>query len=390
MTRFSRRLDWSLTENALAQAISARRAARLPLLDLTESNPTRAGLPYPARAIAEALADDRAAVYQPAPRGLEEARAAVAAYYAARGRPVDPERLLLTASTSEAYAWLFKLLADPGDDFAVPHPSYPLFDFLAGLESVHLTPYQLRYDGAWYLDLDSLRAAIGPRTRAILLVNPNNPTGSFLTRDELAALTELARERELALIADEVFSDYAFAPDPARVDTLVGADEVLSFSLSGLSKVVGLPQLKLGWIHLGGPPAARAAAAERLELIADTYLSVGAPVQLAAARLLALRPQLAGAIAARVAENHAQVRGSVAGTAVELLAAGGGWYAVLRLPRTRPEEQWAIDLVREAGVVTQPGYFFDFSDEAYLVVSLLTPVDTLALGVRAILEIAAR
>ncbi|MSP63480.1 MAG: pyridoxal phosphate-dependent aminotransferase [Myxococcales bacterium] len=383
MMRGSSRLDWGRAENALSRRHAMLQASGAPILDLTLSNPTRAGIPYPAQAIAAALADPRAILYQPAPQGLPEARQAIADYYASRGHPIDPERLLLTASTSEAYAFLFKLLADPDDEALVPHPSYPLFDFLAALESVRLRPYRLAYDGAWYLDADDLRRALSPRTRALLLCNPNNPTGSFLKRDELATLIAIASEHDLPLIADEVFSDYAFAPDKARVETLVAVNDVLTFSLSGLSKVVGLPQLKLGWIHVGGPPAEAAAALARLELIADTYLSVAAPVQHAAARLLDLRPTVGRAIALRVTANHRAVAAAVAvrGSAVDLLHAEGGWYATLRLPRIRSDEEWAIDLLDRDHLLVQPGYFFDFAEEAHLVVSLLTPPEILAEGI---------
>ncbi len=383
---FSHRLAWHAPENALARAVAARRAAGLPLADLTEGNPTRAGLAYPP-ALADALADPRALAYSPAPRGLAEAREAVAAYYGGRGLAVDEERLLLTASTSEAYGFLFKLLADPGDALAAPQPSYPLFDYLAALESVTLAPYRLRFDGAWWLDVDDLARAVGPQTRAILLVHPNNPTGSFLKRDEREALVALAEARGLALIVDEVFGDYPFASDPARVPSFVDEERVLTFVLSGLSKVAGLPQLKLGWIHVGGPEAVRAAAEARLELIADTYLSVGAPVQHAAPSLLAHGAQVRAAIAGRTAASLAAARAAVAGTAVEVLAVEGGWYATLRVPRIRSEEQWTLDLVA-AGVLVQPGYFFDFPEEAYLVVSLLTPPPVLAEGLRAVVELA--
>jgi aspartate/methionine/tyrosine aminotransferase len=375
MIRFSRRLAWGAAENALALLLDEKRASGAPLLDLTESNPTRVGLPYPDEDLLAALTDPRALRYEPTPKGLATARRAIADYY--RGRDatheVDTDDLLLTASTSEAYAWLFKLLADPGDAVLVPHPSYPLFDFLAALESVRLAPYPLAYDGAWYLDLAALQQAIDdePAARAIIVVNPNNPTGSFLKRDERAALAALAAERGLAILADEVFADFAFAPDPARVDSLVDERDALCFTLSGISKVLGLPQMKLGWIHVAGPAAERAEARARLELIADTYLSVSAPVQHALPSLLSMRARMHAAIAGRVARNHAALRDAVAGSACQALHAEGGWCAVLRLPATRSDERWALDLLASDDVLVQPGYFYDFRGEAYLVVSLL-------------------
>ncbi len=379
---FSRRLPPSLEPNRISRAVDAARA-RGPLIDLTETNPTAVGLRYPEAEILQALADPRALRYQPTPRGLPEARQAVADYYRRHGARVDPDRVFLTASTSEAYALLFKLLCDPGDRVLVPQPSYPLFELLAGLEAVEVAPYPLRYHGGWYLEIDDLRRALDPRVRAILVVNPNNPTGSYLKRAEHAQLAALAAEHELALISDEVFADYAFAPDPDRVATLVGDSPALTFSLSGLSKLVGLPQLKLGWIHVGGPPARVAEADARLELIADTYLSVGAPVQHAAARLLALVDDLGAQIAARVRRNRAAVDHAVRGTALQLLDAEGGWCALLRLPRVRSEEEWVLQLLDD-GVLVHPGFFFDLPEEAYLMVSLLAEEAQLDEGVRRI------
>src|SRR5579864_8683557 len=281
---FSSRLNWNLPTNPLAKLIEEKRASGAAILDLTESNPTMAGLSYPADRILAALSDPRSICYEPAPMGHPAARAAVAAYY---GRRVEPDRVLVTASTSEAYGFLFKLLADPGDEILAPRPSYPLFDFLAALESVRVVEYPLVYHSGWAIDFDTLAQRITPRSRAVVVVNPNNPTGSYLKKSELAALIELCREHELAILSDEVFSDYPLAEDAERVSSLVNVEEVLTFSLSGLSKLVGLPQLKLGWIVAGGPEAARREAVQHLELIADTYLSVGTPVQWAAAALLA-------------------------------------------------------------------------------------------------------
>ena len=380
---FSSRLPPSLAPNRIALAVDAARA-RSPLADLTESNPTVVGLRLPAEAILAALAAPAALTYEPTPRGLPAARAAVAAYYARHDVAVDAERVTLTASTSEAYSWIFKLLCDPGDDVLVPSPSYPLFDHLAALESVRPVGYPLRYHAGWFVDVEEVRRALTPRTRAILVVNPNNPTGQFLKRDEARALAALAAERELPLVSDEVFADYGFGPDPARVTTLAGDSPALTFCLSGLSKVVGLPQLKLGWIVLGGPEPGRAAAAERLELIADTYLSVAAPVQHAAPALLALVDDVGAQIRARVRENRAALAAALAGSAAQLLDAEGGWSAVVRLPATRTEEEWTLALLDD-GVLVHPGYFFDLPPTT-IVVSLLVEPRTLGPAVAAILR----
>ncbi len=305
-------------------------------------------------------------------------------YYAERGVEIPASRILLTASTSEAYAYLFKLLADPGDDVLAPQPSYPLFEFLAGLESVTIRPYPLRYDGVWHVDFDALERAVTPRTRALVVVNPNNPTGSFLKRDEVERLDRFSASRGIAILSDEVFSDYGFGEDPARVATLAGSREALTFSMSGLSKIAGLPQMKLGWIAVSGP--SHGVAMERLEWIADTYLSVATPVQLALPRLLEVSQAVRAQIRRRTAFNLACLKETAAGSSANVLGLEGGWYAVLQIPRTRSEEEWVITMLRECDVLVQPGFFYDFRSEAFLVLSLLTEPATFAEGVRRILR----
>ena len=378
---FSSRLNWDLRPNRISALLEARRRAGARILDLTESNPTHAGLAYPSAEILAALGDARSLRYEPSPAGVAEARAAVAAYYAARGADVAADRVVLTASTSEAYGFVFKLLADTGDEVLVPRPSYPLFEFLARLESVRAVDYPLVYDGGWRIDFPALEAALTPRTRAIVVVNPNNPTGSFLKTGELDRLVSLAAARAFAIVSDEVFSDYAFAPDAERVTTLVGVTGALSFSLSGLSKIAGLPQMKLGWIVAAGPEEPRTGALARLELIADTYLSASAPAQYGAARLMKAGARVREQIAARTRQNLEWLRGAVAGSALSVLAVEGGWYATLEVPRTRSEEEWTLELLERDGVLVQPGFFFDFETEAFLVVSLLTPPDVLCEGI---------
>jgi aspartate/methionine/tyrosine aminotransferase len=366
---FSSRLNWSLRPNRLSALLEERRKSGAQVLDLTESNPTRAGLIYPEAEILAALSDASALRYHPSPRGLDTARDAVAAYYRDRGTQIPVENILLTASTSEAYAYLFKLLANPGDEILAPRPSYPLFEFLAGLESVHIRQYPLRYDGIWHVDFDALEQAITPRTRGIVVVNPNNPTGSFLKRAELDRLDSLAADRGLAILSDEVFRDYAFGENAERVSTLAGNRRALTFSMSGLSKIAGLPQMKLGWIVSCGQGSEE--ALDALELIADTYLSVSTPVQVALPRLLALSSAVMQQIRERTASNLRRLRGLTQDSPATLLKTEGGWYAVLQVPRTRSEEEWALTLLDECGVLVQPGFFFDFEAEAFLVVSLL-------------------
>jgi alanine-synthesizing transaminase len=384
---FSSRLKWDSPANPLAVLLEEKRRAGASVLDLTESNPTRVGFEYPSDEILAALSDARCLQYDPTPRGLPSAREAVSAYYAQRGVAVDPSRILLTASTSEAYAYLFKLLADPGDEILVPRPSYPLFEFLAAMESVQIRRYPLRYDGAWHVDFEALEQVAGPSARAIVVVNPNNPTGSFLKREEWARLEEFAAARGIAVLSDEVFSDFALAPDSTRVATLAGGCNVLTFSMSGLSKIAGLPQMKLGWIVAGGPQ--HEAALNGLEWIADTFLSVATPVQVALPRLLQAGEALRSQILERIRANLAFLRGAIrSGSPCQTLNVEGGWYVILQVPRTRSEEQCALDLLAHYDVLVQPGFFFDFESEAFLVVSLLTPPQVFQQGVYKVLHLA--
>jgi aspartate/methionine/tyrosine aminotransferase len=365
---FSSRFHWDLRPNRLTELLREKRRAGAPVLDLTESNPTRAALDYPP-AITAALADARALRYDPAPAGMLEAREAVARYYAARGHVVAPERILLTASTSEGYAYLFKLLCDPGDEVLVPRPSYPLFEFLADMESVKVRQYPLRCHAEWEIDREALAAAVTDRTRAIVVVNPNNPTGSYLKRGELEFLQTLGAP----VISDEVFADYAFGDDETRVATLAGQ----GFAMSGLSKVAGLPQMKLGWIVVPD-----AEAMERLEWIADTYLSVSTPVQCAAPALLEMGDAVQRQIRERCAANLAALRAALAGSAADVLNVEGGWCAPIKMPRIRTEEEWTLELLSNEDVLLQPGFFYDFESEAFLVASLLTSPDVFEEGIR--------
>jgi hypothetical protein len=373
---FSSRFKWNLESNRLALLINEKQQAGACNLDLTESNPTRAGFDYPAAEILSALAQEPAMLYEPAPRGLLAARQSVADYYAERGFAVDPERIHLTASTSEAYSFLFKLLADQGQSVLVPQPSYPLFEFLAALEGVELRPYQLHYahPAGWRIDFDSVEEAITGETRAIIIVSPNNPTGSFVKPAEVARLNALCEQHGLALIVDEVFGDYGF--DEGRAASLVSNDSSLTFVMSGFSKILALPQMKLGWIVTSGPPDLRDRAIERLDLIADTFLSVAAPVQHAARRWLQLRAGLQNQILNRVRGNLNWLEQKADNSSCRLLQVEGGWYATLEIPRHFSEEEWVLALLEEDDVLVHPGYFFDFPREAFLVLSLLPRIET--------------
>jgi alanine-synthesizing transaminase len=368
--RFSTRVPADLAPNRLTVAELALRRRGVRLLDLTETNPTRVGLSYPGDCL-DALASPASLAYDPQPFGLMAARKAVADELRRAGLRVDPARLILTASTSEAYTFLFKLLCDPGDQVLVPVPSYPLFEHLTRLELVEVRPYPLEYHGTWSVDFDGLDRALTPRTKAVLVVSPNNPTGSVLTRRELAGLAERCASRGLTLIGDEVFAEYLLDPreDRARV---LDQDLALTFSLGGLSKSAGLPQMKLGWMVAGGPPGLVEAALARLEIVCDSFLSVSTPVQQAAGAILAAGRHIRDLIVQRVAHNL-QVLGALATShpACSVHRVEGGWSAVIRVPATRPEETLVLELLEQDHVLVHPGYFFDFPHEAFLVVSLL-------------------
>jgi alanine-synthesizing transaminase len=368
---FSNRLPPNPVPNTLSRRIAALHAERVPFADLTESNPTRAGFGYPDDLL-RGLADASALRYEPQPFGLPMAREAVAADHARRGANVSPAQVVLTASTSEAYSWLFKLLCNPGDEVLVPRPSYPLFEHLTRLEAVEAATYDIEYHGRWEIDVASVARAVSSRTRAVLVVSPNNPTGSYLKVRELEQLAALCDERELALVVDEVFVDYALDAPADRVTDIAVRTNALAFSLGGLSKSAGLPQVKLGWIVVGGASARRAAALDALELIADSYLSVATPVQVAASDLLARSAGIRDGISRRLRTNLTVLQDlatSFPGTSV--LACEGGWYAVIRVPATVSEEDLVLRLLDRERILVHPGYFFDFPREAYLVMSLL-------------------
>jgi aspartate/methionine/tyrosine aminotransferase len=376
--RFSRRTAWDTGESSYAAAVRAARASGKPLYDLTVSNPTRCGFVYD-EALLRPLCGPRALAYDPNPRGMASARKAVAAYYADHGAAVDPDRLVLTASTSESYSFLFRLLCDPGDEVLVAQPSYPLFDFLATLDDVRLVGYPLFYDHGWWIDFAELERRIAPRTRAILVVHPNNPTGHWTGAGERAQLERLCAERGLALIVDEVFLDYPLRT-PAERSFAVGPHPALTFVLSGLSKIVALPQMKVAWLLALGPDTARRAALDRLEVIADTFLSVSTPVQLALPSWLAAHRTMQRQVLDRTQANLATLR-RFGGDRVRVLDVHAGWSAVLSLPGCVGEPDCAERLVRERGVIVHPGSFYGMSEPDRVVVSLIVNSEELHAGI---------
>jgi aspartate/methionine/tyrosine aminotransferase len=371
----------------LSEALKAGRASGADIVDLTLSNPTRAGFDYPPDLLAP-LADARGLRYEPTAFGLLDARRAVAADYARQGVTVSPDRIVLTASTSDAYSLLFKLLANAGDEVLVPRPSYPLFDHLTRLDLVATRPYDLDFHGAWSIDFSSVERALSARTRAVLVVSPNNPTGSFVSAAELDQLAAICAPRDVAIIADEVFGDYELEPGAAhQAGRVANRRDVLAFALGGLSKSIGLPQVKLGWIAAAGPDAVVAGALERLELICDTYLGVSTPVQMAAAELVRRGEGVRSQIAARVATNYRGLMAAVAGTpSCSVLRSDGGWYAVMQVPSFETEDDLVVRLLQCDGVLTHPGYFFDFPRESFLVLSLLPPEAAFSDGVERLLR----
>ena len=381
---FADRTNWNLSANRLAEALAQHRASGRRLLDLTASNPTECGFHYDQQGILAALEQPAALEYHPDPRGVLSARRAVGDYYAAFGAPVTVEDMVLTASTSEAYSFIFRLLCNPGDELLIPAPSYPLFEFLADIQDVKLNRYSLFYDHGWHIDFHALERVITPRTRGVIVVHPNNPTGHFTKPAEMDQLNGLCSKHELAIIADEVFLDFGLAEQPPSFALNAGA---LTFTMSGLSKISGLPQMKLAWLVVSGPRDLKREALARLEVIADTYLSLSAPIQLAARALLEQRRGFQVQVVARMRRNLAEFDAQLATQKhCSRLQVEGGWYAVLRVPATRPDEDLAIELLEKHDVYVHPGHFFSFPGDGYLVVSLITPEAEFADGIARVLR----
>src|SRR5580698_9203336 len=417
---FSDRTNWKLTRNRLTEALEEARSSGVRVLDLTISNPTQAGLHYDEPQILQSLASPRSMDYDPQPKGLPNARSAVAAYYQTQHgiQNLDLDRLILTTSTSEGYSFVLRLLCNAGDELLVPKPSYPLFEFLADLQDVKLTPYPLIYDHGWQMDFPSMEKVVAPRTRGVVVVHPNNPTGSFVRPDEVELLNSFCKAHGLAVIADEVFLDYGLNPsgDKAPIQeeqfrsaqsaappkirpeprfypangqhgSFAGNREVLTFTLSGLSKISALPQMKVSWVVTSGPPDEVTEAVARLEVIADTYLSMNAPIQWAVPELLRQRQSIQRQLLERVDRNLAALDRLLAGQkSCERLTVDGGWNAILRVPVTRSDEELAVELVRRKNVMVHPGHFYDFPSDGYLVLSLITLEAEFAEGVGRVLE----
>ena len=389
---FAERTNWKLAQNRFTDAVEKARTAGRKLLDLTASNPTRVGLEYDSERILASLGSRQALDYDPQAKGLLAAREAVAQYYrdrardvASNGCTVDPSRVVLSTSTSEGYSYVFRLMCNAGDELLVPKPSYPLFEFLADLQDVKLVPYPLIYDHGWQMDFPSLEKALTKRTRGVVLVHPNNPTGSYVHAHEFAPLNKFCRAHGLVLIVDEVFLDYGV--DGREHRSFVSNDDVLTFTLSGLSKISALPQMKVAWVVTTGPEHLAREAMARLEVIADTYLSMNAPIQWAIPALLEERKNIQAQLIERVKRNLVELdRQLRAQNGCERLSVDGGWYAVLRVPVTRSDEELAIELVREKSVLVHPGHFYDFPKDGYLVLSLIADEQEFRDGIARVLQ----
>ena len=381
---FASRTNWNLKPNRLAEALEQHKSSGRRLLDLSASNPTECGFTYNAPAIMRSLCAPASLQYHPDPKGLKSARVAVSDYYAEKGEQVSINDLILTASTSEAYSFIIRLLCNPGDELLIPTPGYPLFDFLADVNDVKLTRYPLFYDHGWHIDMHALKQAVMPRTRGVIVVHPNNPTGHFTKSEEVAQLNQICSANQMAIIADEVFLDFSLGSEQKSFVANSGA---LTFTMSGISKISGLPQMKFAWLAVNGPEAARGEALTRLEMIADTYLSLNAPIQLAAPVLLQQRKHFQSQLMTRVRANLAELDSQLADNQhLSRLVVEGGWYAVLRVPATRADEELALELLQKHDAYVHPGHYYDFPGDGYLVVSLITPAQDFSEGVRRILS----
>jgi alanine-synthesizing transaminase len=383
---FADRTNWNLEPNRLSEALAVHRSAGKPLIDLTASNPTECGFTYDREKILSALANPRSLLYEPESKGLLAAREAIVGYYAERGDRVAASNVLLTTSTSEAYSFVFRILCNPGDEVLIPTPSYPLFDLLADIQDVRLVRYPLIYDHGWQIDFFALEALLTTRTRAVVVVHPNNPTGHFTKNDERLRLNQICADRQIAVVADEVFLDFSVYAKPPI--SWVANAETLTFTMSGLSKICGLPQMKVAWLAVSGPKDLKTQALDRLEVIADTYLSMNALVQHAIPQFLEQRHEFQRQLMSRVTGNLAELDRQLATQKpCSRLEIKGGWYAVVRVPATRTDEEVALDLIEKKDVYVHPGHFYDFPVDGYLIVSLIAPQNDFAEGIKRLVSI---
>ncbi len=385
--KFSKRTEWPLVQNRLAQVLESKKKGGVPLIDLTESNPTRCEFQYLNAELLKPLSNPKNLVYEPDPHGLMEARCVISAYYAQKNISIDPHQIFLTAGTSEAYSFLFRLLCDPGDQVLVPRPSYPLLEYLSDLNDVKTVFYDLGHQSAWRMEKKSFPKSFF-KTKAVVVVNPNNPTGNFVTQDERSFISARCAKNRCAIISDEVFFDFPWEEPPCERTSFAGCVDALSFTLSGVSKILGLPQMKLGWIVVNGPAKEKEEAIQRLEVIADTYLSVNTPVQHALAGWFQNYGPTSREILERCRLNLVNLKRELAqNDGIRLLGGEGGWYAVLSLDGTAPDDRLANRLLEEYHVLIHPGYFFNGEGGREIVLSLLLPPSVFHEGVERLLKV---
>jgi alanine-synthesizing transaminase len=383
---FSQRTNWNLERNALSKALAEYRAAGKPLLDLTQSNPTECGFHVDSHEILGAFDNPANLTYQPDPQGLPQAREAVVDYYRSQNCRADTADIFLTASTSEAYSFVFRTLCNPGDEILIPQPGYPLFNFLADIQDVALVCYPLLYDHGWQIDMHAVEQAITPRTRGIVVVHPNNPTGHFCKPAEIESLNALCAKHQIAIISDEVFLDFSLRQQTPA--TFGSNSQALTFTLSGLSKISGLPQMKVAWLMVTGPEALQRRAIARLEMIADTFLSVSTPAQHALPVFLQQRHSFHRQWLKRAQDNLAKLDALLATQELcTRLETEGGWYVVLKVPLTGRSDELAMELLTTRGVYVHPGHFYEFPTDGYLVVSLITPEQEFSAGISALIDV---
>ena len=384
---FSKRTQWTTIPNRISLLVEQKRRRGETIIDLTESNPTICGFDYPEKEILSALSQESVMKYKPEPRGLLQAREALSAYYTSFGIYINPEQIVFTSSTREAYSFLFKLLCNVGDNVLIPRPSYPLLEFLSQINDIEPKQYRLIYDGEWHIDFESLKMNLTNRTKAILLVHPNNPTGSYITQKEFDEICNLAAEHQCAIIIDEVFLPYSINSDNPKQYILEIPDSVLTFSLNGISKLIGLPQLKLSWIIIQGNSQFRAEVLNRLDILTDTFLSVNTPVQFALPTLLKYAPDIQKQILSRIRSNYTSLLNCFAQSKGSILNTEGGWYGILKLPQKQSDEDLILEFLMKANILLFAGHLFELEQHSTVITSLLPPTNTLQEALREIFHI---
>lgn len=384
---FSCRTNWNFQNNRITKLIQEYQRNNISIIDLSESNPTKVGFNYPEKFVLKDFCSGKNLIYNPHPKGLINAREAICKFYHKKNINIHPESIIITAGSSDAYNYIFRLIAEPGDEILVPSPSYPLLQFLSRLNDISIKNYRLLYDGEWHIDIDSIYRNITNKTKAILFIHPNNPTGSYVKNEEYEKVLELANRYGLIFISDEVFYEYEIEDKPNKFNSFSEKSDILTFTINGISKLLGLSQMKLGWVIVSGPNKLKQEAINRLEIISDTFLSVNTPVQNSLPIWLENYEELHNQIKHRVIINYFRIKDQIlANSAIELLNVEGGWNGILRFPNIFTDEQWVELFLKKYRLFLQPGYFYDFERGAYLLVSLLLPENIIKKNIIAVLD----